>query len=302
MTTIQPSQSLMVGASPRDYLVLIKPGVLSLVLFSAMIGMALAPGAGSLHPLYQLLALLAIAFGSASGAAFNMIYDRDIDAIMKRTQRRPLVTGAIAPGDAWVFAIGLGVASVAFMGLAANWQAAALLAFSIFFYAVVYTVWLKRHTAQNIVIGGAAGAFPPVIGWMAVTGDAMAVLPWMLFLIVFLWTPPHFWALALYRNDDYRKANIPMLPVIAGKKATKWQMLCYTLVLMAVTLATPLLSAQLGVISLVSAALLSGGFVLHSLRVLRSDNDKIAMKMFGYSILYLFALLAAFGIDGLLSA
>ena len=291
----ESSNPPIIESTPRDWWTLTKPGVMLLVLFSGATGIWLAPG--ELHPILKIAVIIAIGLGSASGAIFNMVYDRDIDAIMKRTQKRPIVTGAIDAGDARLQGILWSIAGVAILGLAANWQAAALLAFSVFFYSVIYTVWLKRSTAQNIVIGGAAGAFPPVIGWMAVTGEAMSALPWLLFLTIFLWTPPHFWALALYRNQDYQDANIPMLPVTAGKTSTKKQMIFYTLILVATTLAIPFSSETLGYFSLVSAALLGGYFILHSIRVYRSDNDKVAMKMFGYSILYLFALFTALLLD-----
>lgn len=282
-------------STARDWLTLTKPGVMLLVLFSGATGMWLAPG--ELNPILQLAVMVAIGLGSASGAIFNMVYDRDIDGVMKRTQKRPLVTGVIAPEDAGLQGLLLSLAGVAIIGLASNWWAAALLAFSIFFYSVVYTIWLKRHTAQNIVIGGAAGAFPPVIGWLAVTGDAAALLPWLLFLTVFLWTPPHFWALALYRNEDYKTAKVPMLPVTAGKTSTKRQMLFYTVILVATTLAIPFATESLGFASLVAAGLLGGLFLLHAVRVLRTDDDKVAMRMFGYSILYLFALFLSLLLD-----
>jgi len=289
------SASTLVESTARDWLTLTKPGVMMLVLFSGAVGMWLAPV--SLNPIIQIAVIVAIGMGSASGAIFNMVYDRDIDSVMKRTQKRPIVTGAIAAGDAGLQGILLSIAGVAILGLATNWWAAALLAFSVFFYSVIYTVWLKRHTAQNIVIGGAAGAFPPVIGWLAATGDAMHLLPWLLFLTIFLWTPPHFWALALYRNEDYKTAKVPMLPVTAGKAATKKQMLVYTLILVATTLAIPFSTPTLGWLSFAAAAGLGGMFIVHSVRVLRADNDKIAMKMFGYSIMYLFALFAALLLD-----
>lgn len=245
----------------------------------------------------QIAVIVAIGMGSASGAIFNMVYDRDIDSIMKRTQKRPIVTGAIAAGDAGLQGVLLSIAGIAILGLATNWWAAALLAFSVFFYSVIYTVWLKRHTAQNIVIGGAAGAFPPVIGWLATTGDAVHALPWLLFLTIFLWTPPHFWALALYRNEDYKTAKVPMLPVTAGKESTKKQMVVYTLILVVCTLAIPFTNDALGWFSFIAAAGLGGMFIIHSLRVLRADDDKIAMKMFGFSIIYLFALFGALLLD-----
>jgi protoheme IX farnesyltransferase len=295
---IESPDNTLLESTPRDWWVLTKPGVMMLVLFSGAVGMWLAPG--SLNPVLQLSIILAIGMASASGAICNMVYDQDIDRIMKRTQNRPLITGVIAADDAKLLAGGLAIGSVTLMGLVSNWYAAALLAFSIFFYAVIYTVWLKRHTPQNIVIGGAAGAFPPVIGWLAVTGDASSALPWLLFLTIFLWTPPHFWALALYRNEDYRNANIPMMPVTAGKKHTKGQMIGYCIILLITTLAVPFTSPTLGISSLLAATFLSGMFLIHSLRVWRSDEDSVARKMFGYSILYLFALMGAFLLDHLL--
>ncbi len=285
----------LVESTPKDWLTLTKPGVMMLVLFSGATGMWLAPG--ELNPILQIAVVVAIGMGSASGAIFNMVYDRDIDGVMKRTQKRPIVTGAISASDAGLQGVLLSIAGVAIMGLAANWMAAALLAFSIFFYSVIYTIWLKRHTAQNIVIGGAAGAFPPVIGWMAVTGEAVTALPWLLFLTIFLWTPPHFWALALYRNEDYKTAKVPMLPVTAGKESTKKQMVFYTLILVATTLAIPFSTETLGWLSFVSALGLGGMFIIHSLRVLKADDDKIAMKMFGYSISYLFVLFTLLLVD-----
>ncbi len=284
-------------SSARDWLTLTKPGVLMLVVFSGAAGMLLAPV--SLHPLLQFVTLLSIAMGSASGAIFNMIYDQDIDAIMRRTAKRPLVTGAINSADAMMVAFFLAILAVALLGLATNWAAAGLLAFAIFFYAVIYTMLLKRHTPQNIVIGGAAGAFPPVIGWLAMTGS-LESLPWVLFLIIFLWTPPHFWALALFRNDDYRKANVPMLPVVAGPKATSLQMLLYTLVLLPVTLLPVwLMPQQFDWAYALAATVLNLRFITYAWRVHRRHEESQAKKMFGYSILYLFAILATLLVDGL---
>lgn len=269
-----------------DFISLLKPGVMSLVVFTGLAGMAIAPG--SLHPLQYALTLACIALGSGAGAAINMWYDRDIDAIMKRTQKRPLPLGKIAPDDALALGLFLSLLAVTLMGLALNWAAAGILAFAIFFYAVVYTMWLKRATPQNIVIGGAAGAFPPVIGWAAVTGD-VTLMPAILFLIIFLWTPPHFWALALYKNEDYARAGVPMMPVIAGDPSTKWQMLAYTWLLVVITLLPGVLHMA-GVIYTTGAALLGAGFLYHAYKV-KADLSYIwAKKMFGFSILYLFLL------------
>src|SRR5580704_195882 len=216
------------GAAVRDYVQILKPRVMSLVVFTGIVGLALAPG--HLHPLLAAVAVLCIAIGAGASGAINMWYDRDIDLVMRRTASRPLPAGRMLPGEALGFGCVLAVGSVAVMGIAVNWVAAELLALTIAFYVFVYTIWLKRRTPQNIVIGGAAGALPPLIGWAAVTGD----IGWgavALFAIIFFWTPPHFWALSLYRTGDYAKAGVPMLPVVAGTRETKRQMLLYTLVL-----------------------------------------------------------------------
>src|SRR5271170_3974291 len=228
--TASPPLRLVAGCDSdvRDWIALLKPRVMSLVVFSGLIGLLVAPG--HLHPVLAFTAVLCIAVGAGACGAINMWYDRDIDALMRRTRNRPIPAGRIAPGEALGFGITLAVASVIVMGLAVNLTAAALLALSICFYVFVYTMWLKRRTPQNIVIGGAAGAFPAVIGWAAVTGS-VDLVPLILFAIVFFWTPPHFWSLALYANDDYRRANVPMLPVVAGAKETRRQILVYTLVL-----------------------------------------------------------------------
>ena len=291
--TIDSSPPLL--STPRDWLTLTKPGVLMLVVFSGATGMWMAPS--HLHPLLQLFTLLAIAMGSASGAIFNMLYDRDIDAVMKRTQKRPLITGAIHGDDAMMLGVLLSVFSVSLLGLAANWLAAALLAFAIFFYAVIYTIGLKRHTPQNIVIGGAAGAFPPVIGWLAMTGEATSLMPWVLFAIIFAWTPPHFWALALFRNSDYVKVNVPMLPTVAGPHSTTRQMLFYTFVLLPLCLAPLALDSRLGWLYAIVAVGLNGRFILHAWQLHRTHDEAKTMPMFGFSILYLFAIFGAMLID-----
>ena len=291
-------QSLAEGAvrpevSLRDFIKLTKPGVLLLVVFTAITGIVLAPV--SLHPAITFTIVLSIAMGSAAGAMFNMWYDRDIDAIMKRTQHRPIVSGQVAAEDVLVYGVMLSLASVILLGLVSNWAAAGMLAFAIFFYAYIYTHLLKRHTPQNIVIGGAAGAFPPVIGWLAVTGE-MHPFAWLLFAIIFFWTPPHFWALALYRNDDYTKANIPMLPVTAGIASTKRHILGYSFVLLVVSI-LPALLGYAGALYLVASSLLGLQFCRLALRTYFADEPKIAMQLFGYSIIYLFALFAALMVD-----
>src|SRR4051794_38676028 len=230
--------ALAAGPGVADYVALLKPRVMSLVVFTGFVGMYLAPG--HLNPILAAVAVLCIAVGAGASGAINMWYDRDIDAVMRRTQGRPLPAGRMAPGEALGFGVTLAVSSTVVMGLAVNLAAAALLALTILFYVFVYTVWLKRRTPQNIVIGGAAGAFPPVIGWAAVTGT-VDVLPLLLFAIVFFWTPPHFWALSLYASGDYARAGVPKLPVVAGARATRLQVLFYTVVLVLVSLAPWLL-------------------------------------------------------------
>lgn len=285
------------ASSVRDYMTLLKPGVMTLVVFTGAAGMWLAPG--HMHPFLQVLTIFAIALGSGGGAAINMWYDRDIDAKMKRTAKRPIPSGRVAADDALALGIMLSIASVALLGLTANLVAASWLAFAIFFYGVVYTMMLKRTTPQNIVIGGAAGAFPAVIGWAAVSTEP-ALMPWLMFAIVFLWTPPHFWALALYRHDDYRQAGVPMLPVVAGLKSTKRHIVAYTLLMIAASL-SPLLAGAHFVYG-ISAALLGAKFLCGAIVVLRTDEPKRAMQLFGYSILYLFALFGLLIIDHLLLA
>ncbi|MGH3183299.1 MAG: heme o synthase, partial [Streptosporangiaceae bacterium] len=253
----------------------------------------LAPG--HLHPVLALIAVLCIAVGAGAAGAINMWYDRDIDAVMRRTQGRPLPAGRMAPGDALGFGCVLAGASVLVMGLAVNYAAAALLALTIAFYVFVYTIWLKRRTPQNIVIGGAAGAFPPMVGWAAVTGD-VGIPALVLFALIFFWTPPHFWALSLYRAGDYAKAGVPMMPVVAGPRETKKQMLAYTIVLWPVALAPTLLGVA-GWLYGASALLLSALFTLSAVRVWLDSGERSAKQMFGFSILYLFLLFALLVID-----
>lgn len=290
MTTLTATPST---SSVRDYWTLLKPGVMSLVVFTGLAGIVVAPGA--LHPFLVCLTLLCIAVGSGAGAVLNMWYDRDIDAIMARTANRPLPAGRIAPQDALAFGIILAVGAVTIMGLAVNWLAAGILAFAIFFYAVVYTQWLKRSTAQNIVIGGAAGAFPPLIGWVAVTGN-VSIYAAVLFLIIFLWTPPHFWALALYRSGDYARAGIPMLPVTRGAKETRRQMLFYTYLLIAVTM-LPVFMAEAGLVYAIIALPLNAVFLFYMRALRKQETDAAARRLFLYSIFYLFCLFAGLMLD-----
>jgi protoheme IX farnesyltransferase len=280
-----------------DYVRLMKPRVMSLVVFTALAGLIAAPV--DMHPFTAAVAIFAVALGSGAAGALNMWYDADIDRLMARTATRPVPAGLVAPADAMGFGLIISVLSVTLMALAATPLAAALLAFSIFFYVVVYTMWLKRSTVQNIVIGGAAGAFPPVIGWAAATGNA-PLDAWLLFGLIFLWTPPHFWALSLWTSKEYARAGVPMLPVIKGAAETRRQILIYTLMVAPFGLA-PVATGLGGVIYLVVASLGGAAFLWGALRVFASragDADaradlKHARALFGISILYLFALFAA---------
>jgi protoheme IX farnesyltransferase len=290
----------------RDWITLLKPRVLTLVVFTGLIGLIVAPG--HLHAVLAFTAILCITVGAGACGAINMWYDRDIDAIMHRTRRRPIPAGRIEPGAALGFGVTLAVGSVIVMGLAVNIPAALILALSICFYVFVYTIWLKRRTPQNIVIGGAAGAFPPVIGWAAVAGS-VDLVPLILFGIIFIWTPPHFWSLALWANDDYRRAGVPMLPVVSGARETRRQILLYTIVLIPLTL-VPYFIGFSGLPYGIVAGLLGLGFLLKAYRVMadRQDAtgksltaDKPAKAAFKYSIYYLFALFGALALDHLVS-
>ncbi|QDM15110.1 protoheme IX farnesyltransferase [Tardiphaga sp. vice352] len=279
-------------AGVRDYLALLKPRVMSLVVFTAMVGYFLAPG--DHNAVLAFTSILCIAVGGGASGALNMWYEGDIDALMSRTANRPIPRGRITRPEALTFGLVLAFFSVMTLGILVNWLAGALLAFTIFFYVVIYTIALKRWTAQNIVIGGAAGALPPVVAWAASSGT-LSMEPILLFLIIFFWTPPHFWALALFRNDDYSRAGVPMLPVVAGPDATRLQILLYTIVLVAVAVAPwPMgyFSAVYGVASLV----LGAGMMLCAVNVYTRRTGSAALratrKMFAFSILYLFALFA----------
>src|SRR5688572_270819 len=277
-------------ATLKELLSLLKPRVMMLVVFTGAVGMWLAPG--HLHPFLQFLTILCIALGSGAGGMINMWYDRDIDAIMTRTAKRPLVIGSVSAEDVLVCGIMLSVASVMIMGLAMNWTAAGLLAFAIFFYAVIYTMWLKRRTPQNIVIGGAAGAFPPMIGWVAMTGD-ISLESVVLFLIIFFWTPPHFWALALVKRHEYARAGVPMLPVVAGGAETRRQIFIYSAILAPLGVAPALLGFS-GALYGIAAALLGAVLIVLAIDLFRSRKgvaaDRAAYRLFGFSILYLFLL------------
>ncbi|WP_440636793.1 heme o synthase [Bradyrhizobium sp. PUT101] len=279
-------------AEVGDYLALLKPRVMSLVIFTALVGMAMAPG--HFHPVLAITSLLCIAVGAGASGALNMALEGDIDSKMSRTANRPLPRGRITRPEAMAFGMTLAFFSVMTLGILVNWIAGALLAFTIFFYVVIYTMGLKRWTAQNIVIGGAAGALPPVVAWAAVTGT-VDVEPLLLFAIIFFWTPPHFWALALFRSDDYARAGVPMLPNVAGPDATRLQILLYTIVLIAVAAAPWALGYFDAVYGIVSLILGAGMLVLAInvyMRRERSQSLRATRKLFAFSILYLFALFA----------
>jgi protoheme IX farnesyltransferase len=285
----------------RDFFALTKPRVMSLVVFTGLCGLLAAPG--HIHPVIGFTAVLCIAIGAGGAGALNMWWEADIDAKMKRTAKRPLPSGRLRPTDARDFGVALCVASVLVMGLAVNWLAGAILALSIVYYAVIYTIWLKPRTPQNIVIGGGAGAFPPLIGWVAVTGD-VTLMPVLLFAIIFMWTPPHFWALALFVKTDYATAGIPMLPVVAGEAVTRRQILLYSVILLAVSLAPWWIG---GTGAIYGAAALALSLVFLGLAVpvafrrsIEGDKMRPEKRLFGYSVLYLFALFAALVADRLI--
>ena len=306
-STPLPADALLAsGGEVRDWISLLKPRVLSLVVFTGWIGLLLAPG--HLHPVLAVTAMICITVAAGAAGAINMWYDRDIDALMRRTANRPIPAGRLDQREVLAFGVALAAASVLVMGLATNVAAATVLALSIAFYVFVYTMWLKRRTPQNIVIGGAAGAFPPVIGWAAVTGS-IDVMPLLLFAIVFFWTPPHFWALSLYASADYERAGVPMLPVVAGARETRRQILLYTLFLVPLTLA-PWALGYAGRIYGLAALLLGLGFLAYVVRVVWDAQDETGVSLtrdaparaaFRYSIIYLFALFAALAFDHLLT-
>ncbi|MCV3210602.1 heme o synthase [Mesorhizobium sp. YC-39] len=287
----------MSEATAGDFFALLKPRVMSLVVFTAFVGLVAAPV--TINPLLAVIAILSIAIGAGASGALNMWYDADIDAVMTRTASRPVPAGRILPGEALSFGLVLSVMSVMTLGVLVNWLSATLLAFTIFFYAVIYTMWLKRWTPQNIVIGGAAGAIPPVIGWAAVTGT-VSLESLILFLIIFLWTPPHFWALALFKSEDYARAGIPMMPNVAGQASTRRQIFAYALILAPVGVLPWVLGFTTPAYGVV-AALLGAGFIWYAWKVLRMAEDDKVMKpakaLFGYSLLYLFAIFAVYLAD-----
>ncbi|WP_425410795.1 heme o synthase [Hyphococcus sp.] len=278
-------------AGPGDYYALLKPRVMSLVIFTAFVGLLIAPG--GMNPILAAVSLLAISVGAGASGALNMWLDADIDAVMKRTAGRPIPQGRVPRAEAAAFGGFLSLLSVGLLALSSNYVAAGLLAFTIFFYVVIYSMWLKRSTPQNIVIGGAAGALPPVVGWAAATGSA-PLEAWVLFAIIFLWTPPHFWALALYKRGDYEAAGIPMMPVVKGEASTRRQIFAYA-ILLAAAGSAPFFAGMAGEFYLAVSVALGGLFVWRSFSVLRSENGDYASarKLFGFSLVYLFAIFAA---------
>ena len=291
--TASDAVSVIDGGTVGDYIALLKPRVMSLVIFTAFVGYVLAPGA--LHPVLGAIAILAVAVGAGASGAINMWYDRDIDAVMARTKGRPIPAGRVNADEALAFGVVLSIGSVVVMGLAVNWLAAGLLALTIVYYVFFYTMWLKRRTPQNIVVGGAAGAFPPMIGWAAATGE-VSIESLVLFAIIFMWTPPHFWALALYRSGDYRAAGVPMLPVVAGRAETRRQIVIYSVLLAPLGVA-PWWLGFAGPFYGSVAAVLGGVFLLGAVRVWRDDQERHCRQLFGFSILYLFAIFAMLLVD-----
>ena len=291
--TASDAVSVVAGGTVGDYIALLKPRVMSLVIFTAFVGYVLAPGA--MHPVLGAIAILAVAVGAGASGAINMWYDRDIDAVMARTKGRPIPAGRVNADEALAFGVVLSIGSVVVMGLAVNWLAAGLLALTIGYYVFFYTMWLKRRTPQNIVVGGAAGAFPPMIGWAAATGE-VSIESLVLFAIIFMWTPPHFWALALYRSGDYRAAGVPMLPVVAGRAETRRQIVIYSVLLAPLGVA-PWWLGFAGPFYGSVAAVLGGVFLLGAVRVWRDDQERHCRQLFGFSILYLFAIFAMLLVD-----
>jgi len=287
ITRSQFDTSSAAGAgSVGDFFALMKPRVMSLVVFTALVGLVIAPG--SLHPVIAIAALLCIAVGAGASGALNMWYDADIDAKMQRTAARPIPRGAVSREEARTFGTILSLGSIISMGMLVNWVAASLLALTIGFYIFIYTMWLKRSTSQNIVIGGAAGALPPMIGWAAVTGS-VSLESAVLFLIIFIWTPPHFWALAIYRKEEYALVDIPMLPVTHGVAFTRLQILLYTILLVIVT-TLPYLTGMSGVVYLAGVSVLNAGFMWYALRMMISKDVLLPMHTFAFSITYLMVL------------
>ena len=299
------TQTQEAEASLGDYFALLKPRVMSLVVFTALVGLLAAPV--SVHPVIAFASILFVAIGAGASGALNMWWDADIDRVMKRTAKRPIPAGKVTPDEAKVLGIALSGMSVMMLGLSANLLAAGLLAFTIFFYAVIYSMWLKRSTPQNIVIGGAAGAFPPVIGWVIATGS-MSVEAWLMFALIFMWTPPHFWALALFMKSDYDDAGVPMLTVTHGRKSTRVHILVYTILLVGLAVATAFTAiggpVYLTVAVVLNALFLKGAFDIWRRNEVQSEADGYAVEksFFKLSLLYLFLLFGAILIEAMLPA
>ncbi len=299
----QTAKASQGDAEFNDYFELLKPRVMQLVVFTAFVGLLVAPV--GVHPIIGFASILCIAVGAGASGALNMWWDADIDVKMARTQGRPIPSGRVTPGEALGVGLGLSILAVPMLGLFANWFAAGLLAFTIFFYAVIYTMWLKRATPQNIVIGGAAGAFPPMIGWAVATGG-VSVESVLMFMLIFMWTPPHFWALAVFRNQDYKDADVPMMPVTAGVTSTRRQIFIYSLLLTPVAIA-PAFTSIGGALYLTFAVVLSAQFLRLAYQVWRRDEataqadaHRTEKRLFGVSIVYLFALFGALAIEAMM--
>ena len=292
----QEENQLLYTPGAYDFFELMKPRVMSLVVFTTLVGMYMSPY--QLHPVLSLIALLSIAMGAGSAGAINQWVDRDIDKIMLRTKERPIPSGRVDPAEAITFSLVMSLISVILLGLSSNWLAAFLLAFTIFFYAVIYSIFLKRKTTQNIVIGGIAGSLPPVIGWVAMTGG-IELLPCLLFLIIFLWTPPHFWALALVKSEDYARAKVPMMPNIAGIESTKLQIVMYSILLLLSSI-LPNVFGFAGTIYLLVSLPLGLIFLTLALALIIFPKNRLEMHLFGYSIFYLFGIFIAFVFDKIL--
>ena len=292
----QEENQLLYTPGAYDFFELMKPRVMSLVVFTTLVGMYMSPY--QLHPVLSLIALLSIAMGAGSAGAINQWVDRDIDKIMLRTKERPIPSGRVDPAEAITFSLVMSLISVILLGLSSNWLAAFLLAFTIFFYAVIYSIFLKRKTTQNIVIGGIAGSLPPVIGWVAMTGG-IELLPCLLFLIIFLWTPPHFWALALVKSEDYARAKVPMMPNIAGIESTKLQIVIYSILLLLSSI-LPNVFGFAGTIYLLVSLPLGLIFLTLALALIIFPKNRLEMHLFGYSIFYLFGIFIAFVFDKIL--
>ena len=280
----QDKEELPYISTVIDYFELMKPKVMSLVIFTTVVGMYLAPN--HLHPVLALVSIIAIALGAGSAGAINQWIDQDVDSVMSRTKERPIPSGRVDPAEAITFSLVTGLISIILLGLASNWLAASLLFFTIFFYSIIYSILLKRKTPQNIVIGGAAGSLPPVIGWVSMTGD-ISLFPVLMFMIIFFWTPPHFWALALVKSEDYKIARIPMMPNVVGKLSTKKQIIFYSILVLLFSI-SPYFLGFAGLVYISSTLIMSIIFVILSIGLIVLPNNKLEIPLFVYSIFYLF--------------